>query len=66
VKIVRVTNQGREVLRYLSETGIELGATGLVEENNAEAGVVGVRFDDRSVSMGHTAAAKLLVEPLEV
>ncbi len=62
VQFVRVTNQGPEFLRYLSESGLKLGATGIVTENNAEAGLVTTELEDRSISLGHKAAEQLLVE----
>ena len=64
IRVVRVTNQGADFLRYLSEAGFELGAVGTVRENNAEAGIVTTMIGDRTVSMGHPAAESLLVEPL--
>ena len=65
VTLVRVVNQGPEFLRYLSETGLELGATGVVKENNSEAKIVVLRLGVDSISLGHTAAEHLLVEKLE-
>lgn len=63
LKLVRVTNQNSEFLRYLSETGLDLGATGVVLENRPEAGVVTVEIAGRAISISHTAANSLLVEP---
>ncbi len=65
VKITRVINQGPEFLRYLSETGLELGVVGIVRTNNAEADVVTIDLNDDPVSMGHQAAGQLLVVPIE-
>lgn len=65
VRFVRVTNQGADFLRYLSETGFELGSVGEVRENNPEAGIVTATIGDRSFSLGHPAADALLVEPVE-
>jgi DtxR family Mn-dependent transcriptional regulator len=64
VKFVRVIDQESEFLRYLTDTGFELGATGTVKENNAAAGIVIVQIGERSLSMGHSAAKQLLVERL--
>lgn len=64
IRVVRVTNQNPEFLRYLSEAGFELGAAGTVSENNAEAGIVTTKIGERTVAMGHPAAESLLVEPL--
>ncbi len=65
VKFVRVINQGSEFLRYLTESGIELGSVGTVKENNSEAGLVITQLGRRTVSMGSSAAEQLLVEQLE-
>ena len=62
VRFVRVTNQGADFLRYLSEMGFELGAEGLVEQNNPEAGIVTATVGSGSVSLGHAAADSVLVE----
>jgi len=62
VRFVRVVNQGSDFLRFLSESGFELQAVGVVEENNPEAGIVMTRVGGRSVSMGYSAAESLLVE----
>lgn len=61
VRFIRVLNQGPEFLRYLSDSGVQLGMTGVVRDNNREAGIVTTSFDGRTVSMGHTAAETLLV-----
>ena len=65
VTLVRVVDQGPDFLRYLSETGLELGATGTVEENSSEARIVVLRLGVDAISLGHTAAEQLLVERLE-
>ncbi len=62
VKFVRVIDQDPDFLRYLSEAGFELGAAGIVTENNRAAGIVTIKVDDSSVSMGHSVAEQLLVE----
>lgn len=64
VRIVRVTNQQPEFLRYLSDNGLSLGAAVTVEDNSAEAGIVTARVGRRSVSLGHPAAGQLLVQPV--
>lgn len=64
VRFVRVLNQGAEFLRYLSESGFELGVVGVIRENNPESGIVTTRLDRRTVSMAHSAADALLVEQL--
>jgi DtxR family Mn-dependent transcriptional regulator len=61
VRIVRVTNQGPDFLRFLSEAGLEIGTKGMVSANNRESGLVTTKFDHGSVSMAHTAADALMV-----
>lgn len=61
VRIVRVTNQGPDFLRFLSEAGLEIGTIGTVTANNSEAGLVTTKFDHGPVSMAHTAADSLMV-----
>lgn len=65
VRLVRVTNQRSDFLRYLSESGIELGTEGVVTGNNAEAGIVTTRIDDREITISLTAANALLVERID-
>lgn len=64
VRIIRVTNQGSEFLRFLTESGMQLGAEGVVRENSAEAGIVTTEVDGRRISIGHPAAQQILVEVL--
>jgi DtxR family transcriptional regulator, Mn-dependent transcriptional regulator len=64
VRIVRVLNQQPEFLRYLTETGLELGATAMIAENSAEGGLVTARVGKKLVSLGHRAAEQLLVETI--
>ncbi|MBS0262788.1 MAG: metal-dependent transcriptional regulator [Planctomycetes bacterium] len=62
VRIVRVLNQQPDFLRYLSETGLEPGATALVELNSMEGGLISAKVGRKTVSLGHQAAEQLLVE----
>lgn len=64
IRLARVTNQGGEFLRFLSETGLELGRVGTVTANNPAAGLVTLDIDGNSVPLGHAAAAAMLVEKL--
>jgi DtxR family Mn-dependent transcriptional regulator len=64
IRIARVTNQQPEFLRYLAENGLALGATAVVEENSAEAGIITAKVGRRLVSLGHPAAGQLQVEVL--
>lgn len=61
VRLVRVLNQDAEFLRYLTESGLSIGTTALVEQVNEAAGLVSLRREDRSVAMGRAAAEQLLV-----
>jgi DtxR family Mn-dependent transcriptional regulator len=62
VKVVRVIDQGSEFLRFLSGSGISVGAVAAVESNMPEAGIVRLSFNGRRVDLGYSAADKLLVE----
>jgi DtxR family transcriptional regulator, Mn-dependent transcriptional regulator len=61
IRIVRVTNQGPDFLRFLSESGLEIGTEGEVTDNNKEAGLVTTKLAQGPVSMAHTAADALMV-----
>ena len=61
VRLVRVLNQDADFLRYLTESGLTIGATALVEQVNEAAGLVSLRRGDRPVVMGRAAAEQLLV-----
>ncbi len=65
VRLARVINQDPEFLRYLTESGLELGVEAVVEENNSAAGIVTLRLGRRTLSLGQTAAEQLLVESVE-
>lgn len=64
IRIVRVVDQGAEFLRFLSDSGFTLQKQGIVRNNSTEAGIVTTEFDGQSISLGHPAAAQILVEPL--
>jgi DtxR family Mn-dependent transcriptional regulator len=61
-RLMRVTDQSPEFLRYLTQSGLPLGTEGRVIANRNEAGVVSVQIGDQLTSLGHDAAAKILVE----
>lgn len=61
-RLVRVLDQSTEFLRYLSDSGLHLGAEGEVTASRAEAGVVSVRAGGAEITMARDAAEKLLVE----
>lgn len=60
-RVVRVVDQDSAFLRYLSESGLDLGAEGEVSENRPESGALTIRLGDRAVALGLEAAGKLLV-----
>ncbi|QDU62292.1 Iron-dependent repressor IdeR [Planctomycetes bacterium Pan216] len=57
----RVLDQSPDFLRYLSESGLEIGVEAEIVENHPSAGALIVRTGDRHVSLGRLAADKLLV-----
>ncbi len=62
-RVVRVMDQDPAFLRYLSECGLDLNATFELVENRPESGAVVCRLTQRSVALGLSAAAKVLVQP---
>ncbi|QDT36925.1 metal-dependent transcriptional regulator [Stratiformator vulcanicus] len=61
-RLVRVTNQSADFLRFLSDSGMEIGVSGTISGNSTEAALVTVDVDGKSISLGHAAAEGLLVE----
>jgi len=64
-RVERVVDQDPAFLRYLSECGLDLHATGELVENRPEAGALVFRLRDRTVALGHSAAGKVLVAVVE-
>ena len=64
VRFVRVVNQEPKFLRYLSESGFQLGAVGQILENSEDAGVVRADIDGRQFTVGLKAAQTIRVEPV--
>ena len=60
-RLARVLDQSPPFLRYLTESGLELNATGAVERNPDGAGLMRIRVGDRRLSLAIDAAGKLLV-----
>jgi DtxR family Mn-dependent transcriptional regulator len=60
-RVSRVVDQSSEFLRYLTESGLALGAEGKVERNPDGAGLMRIRLDGRVLSLAIEAAGKLLV-----
>lgn len=64
-RVVRVVDQDPAFLRYLTECGLDLNATGELVENRPEAGALVFKLRDRSVVLGHSPASKVLVTLVE-
>ncbi|MDB5351116.1 MAG: Mn-dependent transcriptional regulator [Planctomycetota bacterium] len=62
-RLVRVVDQDKSFLRYLTESGLDLGTKGVLVENRPEAGAVTIRVGERAVALGMEAAGKVLVSP---
>ncbi|MFN9367734.1 MAG: metal-dependent transcriptional regulator [Planctomycetia bacterium] len=60
-RLTRVLDQSSEFLRYLTDSGLGLGAVGHVESNPAGAGLMRIRLGDRPLSLALDAAGRLLV-----
>jgi DtxR family Mn-dependent transcriptional regulator len=60
-RIVRVMDQDPAFLRYLSECGLELNATGDLLENRPESGALVCRLGGQNIALGLAAAGKVLV-----
>ncbi len=60
-RLVRVLDQSSEFLRYLSNAGLPLNATGEVAANRQEAGIVSVTVSGNETTLSRSAAEKLLV-----
>ncbi|OHB75849.1 MAG: DtxR family iron (metal) dependent repressor [Planctomycetes bacterium RBG_16_64_10] len=60
-RLVRVLDQSPRFLRYLSESGLCLGAQGEVVRHHREAGVIQLRVGALETALGRAVADKLLV-----
>lgn len=65
IRIVRVTDQEGDFLRFLRDSGFSLQKEAQVVYNSLEAGIVTTEIDGRQVTLGHPAARQLLVELLD-
>ncbi len=61
--LARVIDQSPEFLRFLSSSGLPLGAAGHIVANRAEAGIVTVSVSGQQTTLGRAAAEKILVTP---
>jgi DtxR family Mn-dependent transcriptional regulator len=64
-RILRITNQGGEFLRYLAETGLRPQTTGVVHRRREEAGLMVLRTEQGEISLGLAAAEQLQVERVD-
>lgn len=62
-RVVRVVDQDPAFLRYLTECGLDLHATGELAENRSEAGALVIRILKRTIALGLDAAGKVIVTP---
>lgn len=60
-QIVRVSDQSPEFLRYLTEAGLAIGATGRLAEVRPEAGIVVLQLATGQTTLAREIAEKLLV-----
>lgn len=60
-RVVRVIDQEPSFLRYLSECGLDLNATGVIVENRPESGAIVCSLGGRNIALGITASDKVLV-----
>lgn len=60
-RIDRVLEQSSEFLRYLTETGLSLGAEGKVVAASAEADVITVQVGTKQTTLSRNSAERLLV-----
>ena len=63
-QVVRVVDQDPAFLRYLTECGLDLHASGELVENRPESGALVFRIRERTVALGLPAAGKVLVSPV--
>ena len=61
-RLVRVLDQSPGFLRYLSQSGLSLGATGCVSERLHEAGVLILSLGEQKTTLAWDAASKLIGE----
>jgi DtxR family Mn-dependent transcriptional regulator len=61
--LARVIDQSPEFLRFLSSSGLPLGAQGRVVAHGSEAGIVTVKVGGKQTTLGRAAADKIRVTP---
>ena len=63
-RIVRVSDQSPDFLRYLAETGLRIGAEGAIVEIRPHAGVIVLRIGQRDTTLSREIADKLTAQRL--
>ena len=63
-RIVRVTDQSPDFLRYLADTGLRIGAEGTIAEIRPQAGVIVLRIAAQETTLSREIADKLVVARL--
>jgi DtxR family Mn-dependent transcriptional regulator len=60
--LVRVLDQSPDFLRYLTQSGLDIGVRAVVVENHPSARAVVIRVGDRQITLGREVADKILVQ----
>lgn len=60
-RVVRVLEQTPEFLRYLTETGLKLDASGVILASRTESGTITVEVAGQRTTLSHDVADRLLV-----
>lgn len=60
-RLVRVLDQSAEFLRYLSDSGLQLGTRGRIASRRREAGMLVLDLEGSEIPIAEAAAEKLLV-----
>lgn len=60
-RVIRVIDQSPDFLRYLTETGLKLEATGTVIVNRSESGTITIEVAGQHTTLAHNIADRLLV-----
>jgi DtxR family Mn-dependent transcriptional regulator len=61
-RVVRVLEQTPEFLRYLTETGLKLDASGVILASRTESGTITVEVAGQRTTLSHDVADRLLVD----
>lgn len=61
-RLVRVLDQSPEFLRFLSDTGLEIGSEGIVQTNRSESGVLSFTLSGNPTTLASPIAEHLVVE----